>query len=393
MRPIEPPRLKLRRARKGRRALWVIVDHGKEIGTGCGESERPQAALALAEYIGKTRRPSFRDGDPHQILIGDCLAIYCEKHGPTIARSDGLALEVERLAEFFGDRLVSDVTEELCNAYVEWRCAQTDKRATVNQGRRIKPTTARRELVALSAALNWCWRNKRLDRPVVVKLPNVAERRERYMTRREVAALLWAALGFARDGKRNRFRINRHLARFILIGLYSGTRHDAMLRLQWMPNTTGGWFDLDAGVLYRRPQDAIETNKRRTPAPIPPRLMPHLRRWRKLSTQYVIEYDGKPIASQLRRAWAGAREMAGLDPAVTPHVLKHTCATLMLQAKVSTWDVAGVLGTSEAVIHKTYGHHSVEHLRSAVDVWSRRPGKAGVSGAVSGAVRSVPLAK
>ena len=107
------------------------------------------------------------------------------------------------------------------------------------------------------------------------------------MKRREVAALLWAALGFDKDGRRNQFRINRHLARFVLVGLYTGTRHDAILSLQWLPNTTGGWFDLDAGILYRRPQDAVETNKRRTPCPIPPRLMPHLRRWRAHSTQYV----------------------------------------------------------------------------------------------------------
>jgi integrase len=71
--------------------------------------------------------------------------------------------------------------------------------------------------------------------------------------------------------------------------------------------------------------------------------------------------------------------MAGLGPDVTPHVLKHSCATLMLQNRISTWDVAGVLGTSEAVIRKTYGHHSVEHLRAAVDVWSRRPATAPVS--------------
>jgi integrase len=301
--------------------------------------------------------------------------VYCEKHGPVIARPTGLALEVERLAEFLGDRLVSEITPELCRDYVGWRCSQRDKRATNSNGRNIKPSTAKRELVTLSAALNWCWRNKRLDRPVVVVLPKVIERRERYLKRNEVAALLWAALGFNRDGTRNRFRVNRHLARFILIALYTGTRHDAISRLQWMANTTGGWFDLDTGILFRRPQDAIEMNKRRTPSPIPPRLMPHLRRWRTLSTQYVIEYDGRPIGSQLRRAWAGARDMARLGTEVTPHVLKHTCATLMLQNRISTWDVAGVLGTSEAVIRKTYGHHSVEHLRNAVDVWSKRVAK------------------
>jgi hypothetical protein len=46
----------------------------------------------------------------------------------------------------------------------------------------------------------------------------------------------------------------------------------------------------------------------------------------------------------------------------------------MLQAGVSTWDVAGVLGTSEPVISKVYGHHAIGHLRKAVAVWSKRPG-------------------
>jgi integrase len=371
MRPTKPPRLFLRPAREGRQSVWVILDQGKEIGTGASAGQRREAEIALANFLIKNRQPAFGNGRPAQVLIGDCLAAYCDKHGPTTRRPAGVALEIERLAEFFGDLSVSEITQVLCGEYVAWRCAQGDRRATLNKARKIKATTARRELVTLSAALNWCFRNQLLDRPVVVTLPKVGEPRERYLTRSQIAALLWAALGFNRDGTRNRFRINRHLARFILIALYTGTRHDAILKLQWMPSTAGGWFDLDAGVLFRRPQDAIETDKRRKPSPIAPRLMPHLRRWRRLSTQYVIEYDGKPIASQLRRAWHGARVMAGLGPEVTPHVLKHTCATLMLQAKVSTWDVAGVLGTSENVIRATYGHHSVEHLRRAVDVWSR----------------------
>ena len=252
MRPTQPPRLKLRSARKGRNAIWVIKDQEREISTGARESERGKAEIALAEYLVEHRQPSFGDGHPYQVLIGDCLAVYCEKHGPTIARPDGLALEIERLAEFFGDRLVAEVTPELCNDYVQWRCGQTDKRATRSKGRAIKVSTAKRELVTLAAALNWCWRNKRLERPIVVTLPKVVESRERYLKRNEVAGLLWAALGFNRDGTRNRFRINRHLARFILIALYTGTRHDAILRLQWMANTTGGWINLDVGVLYRR---------------------------------------------------------------------------------------------------------------------------------------------
>ena len=146
-----------------------------------------------------------------------------------------------------------------------------------------------------------------------------------------------------------------------------------MLRLQWMSNTTGGWIDLEARILYRRPQDAIETHKRRTRCPIPDRLMPHLRRWRRLTERCVIEHAGRPIASQERRAWAGARLLAGFGEEITPHVLKHSCATLLLQAGKTPWEVAGVLGTSEKVIRDTYGHHAISHMRETMRVWSNRP--------------------
>src|ERR1700732_2862080 len=196
MRPIQPPRLKLRKARKGRRALWIIKDEERAISTGFGQVEREKAEIELADYIGRTRRPDFGDGHPNQVLIGDCLAAYCEHHGPKVARPYRLAAAIERLADFFGERLVAEVTEQVCTAYVDWRCGQTDARATLNKGRHIKPVTARHELVPLSAALNWGHKNKRLDRTVFVHLPPVPERRERCLKRDEVAALLWGALGF-----------------------------------------------------------------------------------------------------------------------------------------------------------------------------------------------------
>ena len=220
----------------------------------------------------------------------------------------------------------------------------------------MSASTARRELVVLCAALRWCWKHGLLDRPIPVTLPPQSAPRERHLTRTEAAQLLWGALGWDADGKRHHFRINRHLARFILIGLYTGTRHDAILRLQWMPNTLGGYVDLKAGVLYRRPPGAIERGKRRPALPIPPRLLPHLRRWRKHTA----------------RAWRRARELAGLGPDVTPHVLRHTAATWLLQRGVSVYDVAGVLGCSEEVIRRTYGHHAKDHLRAAVAAFSRR---------------------
>jgi len=369
-RRIRPPRLYLR-DRPGRAAQWVILDRGREIGTGAGKTDIRAAEKALADHIALKRRPDFGEGHPSHVLIADALSEYGEHHARRTRRPDLIGGAIGKLTDFFGGRTVATVTGASCNGYVEWRTNQTDARSK-RGGRAIKPSTAGRELVVLGAALRWCWKEGKLDRPIPVSLPPKAEPRERHLNRSEVAALLAGALGWDRHGVRHKAKINRHLARFILIGLYTGTRHDAILRLRWMPNVEGGWIDLAAGVLYRRASGAVESIKRRPPVPIPPRLLPHLRRWRRLSTRYAIEYAGRPIRSQERRAWRTARELAGLGSDVTPHILRHTCATMLLQLGVSVYDVAGVLGTTEDVIRRTYGHHAHDHLRQAVAMFSRR---------------------
>ncbi len=359
------------RKRRGRSSQWVILDRGREIRTSAGEDDLVSAERALADYIALKRQPHFGDGHPSHVLVADVLSEYGENHGRRTRRPDLIGGAMDKLTDFFGGATVASITAASCASYVKWRTSQTDAR-TAQGGASIKVSTARRELVVLGAALRWCWREGKIDRPVPVSLPPQAEPRERHLNRKEAAALLAGALGWDRHDRRHMAKINRHLARFILIGLYTGTRHDAILRLRWTPNTDGGWVDLSAGVLYRRGTGAVETIKRRPPLPIPPRLLPHLRRWRRLTAQFVIEYAGRPIASQERRAWQTARELAGLGRDVTPHVLRHTCATMLLQRGVSVYDVAGVLGTSEDVIRRTYGHHADDQLRRAVAVFSRR---------------------
>jgi integrase len=359
------------RKRWGRTAQWVILDHGREIRTGAGEHDLGAAESALAQYLANKRRPQFGDGHPSHVLIADVLADYGENHAPTTERPDLIGGAINRLVEFFSNQTASAITSAACKKYVQWRVRQFDMRAKIRTTP-IKPSTAGRELVVLGAALRWCWKEGKLDRLVPVTVPAKPSPRQRHLSRGEVAALLAGALGWDRQGKRYPAKINRHLARFILIGLYTGTRHDAILRLRWIPNTAGGWIDLSSGVLHRRASGAVESDKRRPPIPIPPRLLPHLRRWRQLSTSHVIEYAGRPVRSQERRAWRTACELAGLGADVTPHVLRHTCATMLLQLGVSVYDVAGVLGASEDVVRRTYGHHAQDHLRQAVTAFSRR---------------------
>jgi integrase len=368
-RPSRSARLWLRR-RVGRTGAWVILDHGREIRTGAGENDLRAAENALAEYLANKRRPQFGDGHPSRVLIADVLAEYGEHYGPTTRRADLIGVAIGKLVEFFGDKTLTTITSVTCNAYVRWRIQQVNARAK-KHGKPIKESTARRELVVLGAALRWCWKEGKVDRLLPISLPPQPGPRQRHLNRTEVAALLAGALGWDRHGVRHRMKINRHLARFILIALYTGTRHDAILRLQWKPNTESGWIDLASAVMYRRASGAVDKGKRRPPVPITSRLLAHLHRWRRSTTTHVIEYAGRPLCSKERRAWRTARELAELDADVTPHVLRHTCATMLLQLGVSVYDVAGVLGASEDVVRRTYGHHAHDHLRQAVAAFSR----------------------
>ena len=197
-----------------------------------------------------------------------------------------------------------------------------------------------------------------------VDLPKPSPARLRWLTRSEAARLLWAAW---RSG-------HRHVARFILLGLYTGTRHDAILRLRWLPSVDAGWIDLDAGLIYRRGAGESESSKRRPPVPISPRLAAHLRRWKpglevsqpdSRNCVHVIEWGGLPIA-KMRRAWHTARVKAALGPEVTPHILRHTFASWAVQAGYSFAMIASAIGTTERVVEATYAHLSPSALRGLV---------------------------
>ena len=372
-RPSKGPRLWLRE-RPGREAVYVIRDGSRQIGTGCVGGRRGEAEKALAEYIRQKHRPDFRDGDPAHVLVDDVLRLYVTEHAPHVASPESIGYHMIPLGLFFAGRTVSWISGATCRRYA-------DDRTAGRLGRVVVAGTARRELETLSAALGYAYRERQIDRPVPVTFPEKAPPRERWLTRTEAARLVAGALGWCATtcGLRTRElggwrRIgprNYHVARFILIALYTGTRHDAILRLRWGVNSEGGWFDLDRDRLYRRGAGQRETNKRRPPAPLPRQLAAHARRWRRLTINGPVEYEGELLAKE-RRGFARACLYAHLD-GVTPHTLKHTSITWMLQRGVSTWEAAGYYGTSEAVIRNVYGHHATDYLRAAAASFGREP--------------------
>lgn len=128
---------------------------------------------------------------------------------------------------------------------------------------------------------------------------------------------------------------------------------------------------LERGIFYRLAQGKRRTNKRQPPVPLPGRLLAHMRRWshRKLIANHFVEFNGKPVKS-VKTAFKTAVRLAELSTAqgnVTPHTLRHTAATWLMQRGADPWQAAGYLGMSVKVLLDTYGHHHPDYMKEAAE--------------------------
>lgn len=342
--------------------IYLIRDTGRpERST--GTRDRREAEAALAAYIAQRDRPAG-PADASEMTISEALAIYGEQHAPHVKDPARIGYAIAALDPFWGGLPVSAITSETCRRYAKSRVKPGRKDPETGELAEWLPIAAgtiRKELGTLSAALEYCRREGYLLSAPAVALPEKPPAKDRWLTRDEAAALIRAAW---RNPKA------KHLARFALVALYTGTRKATILGLQFRPNTTGGWIDTEHGIIYRRAVAATETKKRQTTARIPRQLLAHLRRWEHKGARFVVEIDGARVGS-IKRAWRTAVAEAGIEPA-TPHALRHTAITWAMQRGAQKWDVCGFFGVSMDTLERVYGHHHPDHQASAVEAMERR---------------------
>ena len=394
-RPAKGARLYVRE-RAGREPVWVIRDGGREIATGA--RSRDEAERSLARYIlDKEAAPRV---EHRQFTVAGAIERYLNEHAPTTSNPALAATMAVHLIRFFGDRGIRDLTVALCKAYRNARAAMPHPSykdpATAP---RIKDSTNKRELGFLRAVVTYCYdQGDGWPLPPVLWEPDAEGSDAWALTRSQAAMMLLAARGY-RKGADGRWRrppagartsdgkwVNPpptpHLARFLLLGIYTGSRKQVLLRFRWERAPGCGWLDLDNAVMYRRDPGQQETKKRTPTAPIPPRLLAHLRRWRRDTTWAPIEYEGRPVAN-VKHGFETLADLSGADWA-TPHTLRHTCVTWLLQSGVSVFDVGGYVGMSPEIVQRVYGHHCPVHMAGAVSkvgqkVSGARPGNPGNS--------------
>ncbi|MGA9855084.1 MAG: site-specific integrase [Gammaproteobacteria bacterium] len=354
-RRVRPPRLWLRPAEydaEGRlthAATWIIKDGQYRRSTGCREEDGGEAQKRLAEYIAGKHVASANAGirAPADIPVADVIALYTSDVAEKHSRPKETAARLDRLLGFFGNKMLSDINGDLCREYA----------------RKRGNAAARREMSDLRAAINHHRREGLCSAVVELVLPRAGDSRERWLTRTEAAKLIrsaWRYREIQKGHPTGRYS-RRHVARFILVALYTTRRKGAILSAALSPAEGRPWADLDRGVLYGAP-GARRSKKRQPAIALPLRLLGHLRRWKKKGQRFLIEFNGAPIGS-IDKAFGATVDAAKLDAAVIPHALRHTGITWLAIEGVDPYEICRYAGITMEVFERVYAHHHPDFMR------------------------------
>lgn len=360
------PRLWLRpeRQKGGRvthREEWIIRDGSRQISTGLGAADRAAAEERLGQHIQAKYVPletSGRARSLETVTVAEVVGYYLQEKAATHSRPKELAQHLGNILDEMGAKTLVEITGQTCRSYIKKRAA---------------PVAATRELEYLRAAVNFANVEKIVTGTIALDLPEKSLPRERWLTRNEAARLIkaaWRKKERHRNGKETVRHPRRHLARFILVGLYTGSRAGVICDAGFTPGGGRGHIDLGAGVFYRHAAGRRQTKKRAPPVPLSDRLLAHLRRWKRLGIcgDAVVEWNGKPVA-RVSKAFRALAEEAGLHD-VHPHILRHTAATWLMQAGADLWQAAGLLGMTVQTLQEVYGHHHPGLQRDAANMLS-----------------------
>lgn len=281
--------------------------------------------------------------------VGALMAYYLTHHAPTVARPDNLEWIAEKIAPFWGNVKIHEINKAMCQSYAAWRRKPFDaEQKKKGKERKMSNGTIRKEIEQVQAAVNFARENGIISMMPVFWKPDPPPSKSRWLTGKESAKLLRAA--------RSMTEASDYLPLFILLGLYTAARKEAILSLRWPQ------VDLVNGQIDYRPGQKSSI-KARSVVPIPPRLLRELKKARKKGTDigFVLTRNGKPLRD-VKKGFAVAVKRAGLS-GVTPHTLRHTAISWQVQKGVPLALVAKWAGHSTSLmIERVYGHLSPEHL-------------------------------
>jgi integrase len=312
----------------------------------CRTTIAAEARRFLAEFRAGRAVPSC----PEAPTIRTIMDGYSKDRLPHVYSPGTITNSAAPIIRLLGD-LPSDLLSKVQVAgYVVARREEACGGAPSKYRKRvISDGTLRRELGCLRTGLAWAVREGWIASAPHIELPPAPQPRERWLSYDEAAALMRAVK-------------MAHIRVFIGLAIYTAARHEAILELTW------DRVDLTRRVIDFGPPRGRKRRSRHTPISDP--LLAILLEAKLGSTcNFVVQHGDAAIAS-ISRGFMFTAKRAGLAN-VTPHVLRHTAVTWMVQAGVPISEVAGYAAMSQGMVERVYGHHSPDHMKKAVAALSR----------------------
>lgn len=297
-------------------------------GTNDHTAARREMNRFIADFLGAVEAEG-----PEEVTIAECLDYYIHDYLNRPKQN------TPQIREYFGDLFPKQITERLCDNYMEKR-------------RRDGATewTIRAELLSvLRSAIRRCVKDNVCAGPAPeIKAPEMPEGRHRYLTEEQARRLIAACKV-------------RHMAMFIHVALATAARRTAVCELTW------DRVDFEGGIVdMREPSSPSKRRKRRLPVRMTDDLrrvlLEERERQRKegYTSPFVVaptKHASKPIG-MINAGFNNTAKRAGLDW-VTPHDLRRTAATWMAQDGVPMFEISRYLG--HASVKTTERHYAVFH--------------------------------
>jgi integrase len=210
----------------------------------------------------------------------------------------------------------------------------------------LAPVTVRQNIRSLNRLLNRAVEDGVLaSNPAAkVKLPKKTKRAVRFLNKDEREKLL----GIARSRGRNALLL-------VALGMYLGLRKAELCAIKWSQ------IDLAQKVVHVENQEHFTTKSGKNRAiPICEELMVILKSvtaW----NGYVLKPRNQPKAGkryrwEFRGLLAGMVAEAGLKKWMTPHVMRHTFASIAAQGGVSLFKIGSWMGHTMSEVTEIYAH-------------------------------------
>jgi integrase/recombinase XerD len=195
-----------------------------------------------------------------------------------------------------------------------------------------------------------------------LQAPQGAQKLPRFLTREEVEQLLEAPDTNDAEGLRDRAMIELLYA--------TGVRVSELISL------TGASVDIDSGVLF-----CTGKGSKQRRVPVGRSAIGWLQKYQtarrtllagKESQRLFVGYGGRPLTRQL--FWSALKKYAAKAGirGVSPHVLRHSFATHLLEHGADTRSVQAMLGHSDLSTTQIYTHVTGERLRSVYEKFHPR---------------------